>query len=162
METKSIEPAIFALESEENNTFVFLVAFADIGCELRYKICSSIDRELTQRSIGPLGEIFSEDLEYRFENNIWKGLTLSYTDKITGRIVSIVLINIGKIIRDAKSSPRYFLMNILSHEIRRLVDYIVIQRENSMTEVEEEPAYFTGNLFEHSIQFYEEYLQNMQ
>lgn len=145
--------------TEGGNNTSFFVAFTRVDEETKKNIYESVNRCLKQDNIDPI-EPLMESLDYRFKNNNWTGLTLPYTNNETGRIISVVLINLDKIVKNAVGNPRYFLLNVLSHELRHLVDYTILE-SNPITEVKEEPAYMTGSLTEYSMQFYEECLQKM-
>ena len=153
-----MESKIYAVEDKVSNMLTFFVAFVD---DLDREItCSSIDNFLIKRNIDPLEGALSEEID-KFINGGFAGYCVSYTNSDTKLIISVVLIDMRKVIQNARSKPLYFLSNVLSHEIRHLTDYVVLDRKESMIEIEEEPAVLTGCLMDESLQFYYEYLQEI-
>ena len=68
--------------------------------ETKKIIYESVNRCLKQDNIDPIEEPLMESLDYRFKNNNWTGLTLPYTNNETGRIISVILINLDKIVKN--------------------------------------------------------------
>lgn len=159
-----IEPKFYMSLDNSKTNVTYVIGFTETE-NLISTVVDTLENSLVEQNFPSIKEYLTEDLKWRFERNNWTGLALPYNfsdnndnNKFS---INVILLNFRKISQQERKPKLPLLLNILSHEIRHVVDNISLFQTGPLQEIEEEPALITGSLMETLSEPMIEYLEKV-